>query len=33
MGRLHFETRLPMVPLLPENEKKLTDILKTAGLI
>ena len=33
MGRFPFETRLPMVPLQPENEAKLTTTLQKAGLL
>lgn len=33
MGRFPFETRLPMVPLQPENKAKLEAVLQKAGLI
>ena len=33
MGRFPFETRLPMVPLLPDNKAKLEAVLQKAGLI
>jgi 4-hydroxy-tetrahydrodipicolinate synthase len=33
MGRFPFETRLPMVPLQPENKAKLEAALQKAGLI
>jgi len=33
MGKIGFETRLPMVPLLPANQDKLRAILSEAGLV
>ena len=33
MGRFPFETRLPMVPLLPDNKAKLEAVLQKVGLI